>query len=119
MTQGEDEMPIMRQYKALKREAPEGCILLFRMGDFWEAFGEDAVRLSPIFGTTLARRNGVPMTGCAHWSLCKRMSSRLASGSVFALAEVVEFSKRGIPRREIVRIVTPGTFHDENKEEQK
>lgn len=100
-----EEMPIMKQYKRMKSEAPVGSILLFKMGDFWEAFGEDAVRLSPIFGTTLTMRGGVPMTGCPNWSIDERMHSKFASGFVFALAEVAEFNKRGIPRREIVRIV--------------
>ena len=51
-----DEKPIMRQYRRLKSEAPIGSILLFKMGDFLEALGDDAVRLSPIFGTTLTMR---------------------------------------------------------------
>ena len=103
-----DEMPIMRQYKALKREAPVGSILLVKMGDFYEAFGEDAVRLSPIFDTTLTRRGGVPMTGCPYWSIYERIYSLPASGSIFALAETVEFTKRGLCRREIVRVVKGG-----------
>lgn len=107
-----EEMPIMRQYKALKREAPCGSILLFLMGDFWEAFGDDAIRLSPIFGTTLTMRYGVAMTGCSKWSIHDRIRSRYASGAVFALAEVAEFTKRGIPRREIVRIIHGGTMED-------
>lgn len=103
-----EEMPIMRQYKALKHEAPVGSILLVRMGAFYEAFGEDAVRLSPIFGTPLTMRGGVPMTGCPYWSIHERMYSRFASGSTFALAETVEFTKRGLCRREIVRVVKGG-----------
>ena len=103
-----EEMPIMRQYRRLKSEASIGSILLFKMGDFWEVFGEDAVRLSPIFGTTLTMRGGTQMTGCPEWSLEERMHSKFASGSVFALAEVAEFNKRGIPRREITRIVKGG-----------
>ena len=103
-----DETPFMRQYKALKREAPVGSILLVKMGDFYEALGEDAVRLSPIFGTTLTRRGGLPMTGCPYWSIHERMHSRFASGSTFALAETVEFTKRGLCRREIVSIIKGG-----------
>ena len=108
MSQDKEEMLIMRQYKALKREAPVGTILLFKMGDFWEAFGEDAIRLSPIFGTALTQRGGTPMTSCPDWSIDERMSNRSAAGLVFAMAEAVEFSKRGIPRREITRIVKGG-----------
>ena len=105
-----NEMPIMRQYKALKREAPVGSILLVAIGDFYEAFGEDAVRLAPRFGTPLTRRGGVPMTGCCRSSLDTRMHSRFAGGVVFAIAEVMEgrHSHGGLLRREIVRIVNGG-----------
>ena len=105
-----EETPFMRQCKALKREAPEGSILLVRLGDFYEAFGEDAMRLSPMFGTTLTCRGGIPMTGC-HWlSLDSRIRSRYASGATFAVAETVEGPRtaRGLMRREIVRIVKGG-----------
>ena len=107
---GKEEMPIMRQYKALKREAPVGSILLLSMGDFFEAFGEDAVRLAPRFGTPLTRRGGVPMTGCHRSSLDTRMHSRFAGGAVFAIAEVMEGQRShgGLLRREITRIVNGG-----------
>lgn len=105
-----DEMPIMRQYKALKREAPAGSILLLSMGDFYEAFGDDAMILSPRFDTPLSMRGGVPMTGCHRFSLDTRMHSRFAGGLVFAIAEVMEdrHSHGGLLRREIVRIVNGG-----------
>lgn len=105
-----NEMPIMRQYKALKREAPAGSILLLSMGDFYEAFGDDAVILSPRFDTPLSMRGGVPMTGCHRFSLDTRMHSRFAGGLVFAIAEVMEdrYSHGGLLRREIVRIVNGG-----------
>ena len=105
-----EETPMMRQYKALKREAPAGSILLMLLGDFYGAFGEDAVRLSPIFGTTPTRRGGVPMTGCFRHALDVRMHSKFASGTVFAIAEVMEgrHSHGGVLRREIVRIVNGG-----------
>lgn len=105
-----EETPTIRQYKALKREAPEGSILLMLLGDFYEAFGEDAVRLSPIFGTTLTRRGGVPMTGCFRHSLDVRMHNKRAGGVVFAIVEAVEDPRPGsrLVRREIVRIVNGG-----------
>ena len=104
-----EETPTMRQYKALKREAPVGSILLMLLGDYYEAFGEDAVRLSPIFGTTLTRRGGVPMTGCFRHSLDVRIHSKFAGRAVFAIAEAVEDPRPGrLVRREIVRIVNGG-----------
>ena len=48
--------PMMRQYLAIKREVPEGAIVMFRLGDFYEMFGEDAVVASPILGATLTHR---------------------------------------------------------------
>ena len=53
--------PMMRQYLAMKREIPEGAILMFRLGDFYEMFAEDAQRASPVLGATLTQRNGMPM----------------------------------------------------------
>ena len=105
-----NEMPIMRQYKALKREAPVGSILLLSMGDFYEAFGDDAMILSPRFGTPLSMRGGVPMTGCHRSSIDTRMHNRFAGGLVFAIADVMEGrrSHGGLLRREIVRIVNGG-----------
>lgn len=105
-----NEMPIMRQYKALKREAPVGSILLLSMGDFYEAFGEDAVRLAPRFDTPLSMRGGVPVTGCHRLSLDTRMRSKFAGGVVFAIAEAMEGrrSHGRLLRREIVRIVNGG-----------
>lgn len=105
-----EETPTIRQYKALKREAPAGSILLMLLGDFYEAFGEDAVRLSPMFGTTLTMRGGIPMTGCFRHSLDVRIHSKFAGGAVFAIAEAVEDPRlcRGLMRREIVRIVNGG-----------
>ena len=89
-----DESPIMRQYKALKREAPKGSILLVSIGYFYEAFGEDAVRLSPIFGTSLTKRRGVPLTGCPRHSIDVYVHNKRATGTVFAIAEVAEDQPR-------------------------
>ena len=56
-----DELtPMQRQYLALKREVPPGAILMFRLGDFYEMFGEDAVVASPILGATLTHRGNQP-----------------------------------------------------------
>ena len=52
----EELTPMQRQYRAIKRELPPGAILMFRLGDFYEMFGEDAVTASPILGATLTQR---------------------------------------------------------------
>lgn len=114
-----DDMPMMRQYKALKREVPAGAILMFRLGDFYEMFGEDAVIASPILGATLAKRGKHPMCGVPFHAINAYLKKLIETGRTVALADVVEESKSGnIPRREITRIVTPATFEDEGEEEQ-
>lgn len=113
------DTPLMCQYLALKRELPEGTILMFRLGDFYEAFGEDAVVASPIMGATLACRGKRPMCGVPFHAIDKYIAKLVKVGKSVALSEAVEAVGDGVPRREITRIVTPGTFNDENKEEQK
>jgi DNA mismatch repair ATPase MutS len=61
--------PFVRQYLALKREIPRGAILMFRLGDFYEMFGEDAIVASPILGATLTHRNDQPMCGVPYHAL--------------------------------------------------
>ncbi len=104
-----EETPMIRQYKHLKCEAPLGSLLLFRLGDFFEAFGDDAVRLSAAFDVPCGLRGGVSMAGClcdSFWELARRLT---ASGIVFVIAEEME-SRAGsrLPRREIVRTVKGG-----------
>ena len=60
---------MQRQYRAIKRELPPGAILMFRLGDFYEMFGEDAVVASPILGATLTQRNGAPLCGVPYHAL--------------------------------------------------
>ncbi len=108
--------PAMRQFMAAKKEAPEDAILLFRMGDFYEIFFEDAQIAAPLMDVVLTRRNGVPMCGVPYHALQVYVAKLLATGRKVAIAEQVEDPKqaKGLVRREITRVITPGTVLDED-----
>lgn len=111
----EELTPMQRQYLALKREVPPGAILMFRLGDFYEMFGEDAVVASPILGATLTHRGAQPMCGVPHHALNSYLAKLIRAGKTAALCEQVEDPKlvKGLVRREITRIVTPGTVTED------
>ena len=101
--------PLMRQFLALKREIPTGVILLFRLGDFYETFGEDATVSAPILGTTLTVRNGRPMCGFPAYRLDTFLAKFIRVGKTVAIADCAEDAhKGGLTRREITRIISPG-----------
>lgn len=102
--------PMMQQWQACKQSAKE-ALLLFRMGDFYEAFYEDAEVLAEALDLTLTKRQGTPMAGVP-WHTCESYIDRLvAKGYKVAIAEQTEDPKqaKGLVKREIVRFVTPGT----------
>lgn len=111
--------PMMAQYRALKERDPD-ALLLFRMGDFYEMFGEDAERAAPLLGLALTTRdkgpNAVPMAGFPHPALESYLAKIVSAGQRAAVCEQVEDPKvaKGLVRREVVRVVTPGTLTDEN-----
>ena len=107
--------PMMRQYLALKHEIPPGAILMFRLGDFYEMFGEDAVTASPILGATLTHRGDQPMCGVPYHALNSYLAKLIRAGKTAALCDQVEDPKtaKGLVRREITRIVTPGTVTED------
>ena len=115
MAAGSELTPMMRQYLALKREIPEGAILMFRLGDFYEMFGEDAILAAPILGATLTHRNAQPMCGVPHHALSTYLAKLIRAGKTAALCDQVEDPKtaKGLVRREITRIVTPGTVTED------
>src|SRR5574344_3062595 len=107
--------PVMRQYLAIKREVPRGAILMFRLGDFYEMFGEDAVVAAPILGATLTRRGSQPMCGIPYHALNAYLAKAIRAGKTVALVNQVEDPKtaKGLVRREVTRIVTPGTVTED------
>ena len=113
----EELTPMMRQYRNIKNTLPSGAILMFRLGDFYEMFGEDAVVASPVLGATLTKRNGMPMCGIPYHALDAYLAKLIRAGKTAALCEQVEDPrtvKSGqIVRREVTRIVTPGTVTED------
>src|SRR4051794_13150553 len=110
--------PMMQQYRELKARDPD-ALLLFRMGDFYEMFGEDAERASVLLGLSLTTRdkgpNAVPMAGFPHPALESYLAKLVQAGQRAAVCEQVEDPKlaKGLVKREVVRVVTPGTLTDE------
>ena len=109
--------PMQRQYRAIKRELPPGAILMFRLGDFYEMFGEDAVVASPILGATLTQRAGQQMCGIPYHALDAYLAKLIRAGKTAALCDQMEdprtVQKGAIVRREVTRIVTPGTVTED------
>jgi DNA mismatch repair protein MutS len=125
-TQNIVETPLMKQYYAIKAKNPD-AILLFRVGDFYETFGEDAIRTSGILGITLTRRaNGaasfVELAGFPHHALDNYLPRLVRAGQRVAICEQLEDPKlaKKIVKRGITELVTPGvTYNDhvlENRE---
>jgi DNA mismatch repair protein MutS len=106
---------MMAQYLAIKKEHP-GVILFFRMGDFYEMFGEDAVIAAKAMNIALTTRDKgsespMPMCGVPHHALMSYLPRMINKGLSVAICEQVEDPKtaKGVVKREVVRIVTPGT----------
>ena len=112
------ETPLMIQYKEIKAENRDS-ILFFRLGDFYEMFFEDAVIASKELGITLTSRNKekdqeVPLAGIPYHSAASYISKLVKKGYKVAICEQVEDPKtaKGIVKREVVRVITPGTVID-------
>ncbi|PTN08714.1 DNA mismatch repair protein MutS [Mangrovibacterium marinum] len=114
------ETPLMKQYYAIKGKHPD-AILLFRVGDFYETFGEDAVRAAEILGITLTRRaNGsasfVELAGFPHHALDTYLPKLVRAGQRVAICEQLEDPKmtKKIVKRGITELVTPGVSINDN-----
>lgn len=107
--------PMMKQYKEIKDKYKDS-ILLFRMGDFYEVFFEDAKVVSNILGLTLTKRAGTPMAGVPYHAIDTYLARLIKSGKKIAICDQVENPKtaKGIVKREVTQVITPGTIA-ENK----
>ena len=115
-TSGAEERitPMMRQYREAKAALPPDAVLLFRLGDFYEEFFEDAERVSKVLELVLTKRQGYPMCGFPYHALETYLPRLIAAGLKVGIAEQMEDPKlaQGIVKRQITRIVTPGTVTD-------
>jgi len=116
--------PLMRQYWDIK-SAHEDKILLFRMGDFFEMFFDDAKKAAPILGIALTQRNKksedeTPMCGMPHHSIAGPINKLLKQGLKIAICDQIEDPKmaKGIVKRAVTRVLTPGMVYDPETLEQ-
>lgn len=106
--------PMMAQYRRIKGELPKDALLLFRLGDFYEMFFEDAVSCSQILGLTLTKRNGIPMCGMPYHAANNYISRILKAGHKVAVCDQTEEAKPGkLVQREVTAILSPGTHFDD------
>ncbi|OGP68672.1 MAG: DNA mismatch repair protein MutS [Deltaproteobacteria bacterium RBG_19FT_COMBO_43_11] len=111
--------PAMKQYVEIKGKYPD-CILLYRMGDFYEMFFEDAEVAAPVLEITLTSRNkgkedSVPLCGFPYHAASAYIAKLVEKGFKVAICEQVEDPKKakGIVKREVIRVITPGLVLDE------
>jgi DNA mismatch repair protein MutS len=117
---GSEPTPMMQQYRRFKQDHPDS-ILLFRMGDFYETFYEDAKEASRILGLTLTRRNNgsadeIPLAGLPYHALDTYLARLVKAGRKVAICEQMEPPQKGkkIVRREVVQVISPGTILSED-----
>jgi DNA mismatch repair protein MutS len=110
------ETPLMRQYNQIKQKYPD-AILLFRVGDFYETFGDDAIKASQILGIVLTKRaNGsashIELAGFPHHSLDSYLPKLVRAGQRVAICDQLEDPKltKKIVKRGVTELVSPGSF---------
>ena len=115
-----NDTPLMKQYYAFKAKYPE-AMLLFRVGDFYETYGEDAVKASGILGIVLTRRSSamaqsVELAGFPHHALDTYLPKLVRAGLKVAVCEQLEDPKtaKGLVKRGVVELVTPGVTYNDN-----
>ena len=107
------QTPMMAQYLAMRKSLPADVLLLFRLGDFYEMFFEDAKTAAPILNVALTKRGGTPMCGIPHHAAQGYLARLLKAGKRVALAEQTSDPKPGkLVEREISRILSPGSIDD-------
>lgn len=112
---GSELTPMMAQYQAIRRSLPADIILLYRLGDFYEMFFEDAKSAAPILNVALTKRHLVPMCGIPWHAAESYIARLLKAGKRVAIAEQTSDPKPGkLVEREISRILTAGSIDDLN-----
>jgi DNA mismatch repair protein MutS len=122
---GAMETPLMKQYNAIKAKYP-GALLLFRVGDFYETFGEDAIAASKVLDIVLTKRgNGsaseIELAGFPHHSLDVYLPKLVRAGHRVAICDQLEDPRfvKGIVKRGVTELVTPGVSYNDNVLERK
>jgi DNA mismatch repair protein MutS len=112
--------PLMKQYQSAKRQHPD-AIMFFRMGDFYETFYEDAKIASRVLGIALTSRDKdsgqpIPLAGFPHHAIDTYLAKFVKAGYKIAICEQMEDPRKakGIVKREVIRVVTPGTITEPN-----
>ncbi|MBE9460633.1 DNA mismatch repair protein MutS [Dyadobacter subterraneus] len=119
MAKEQKETPLNKQYNQIKAKYP-GALLLFRVGDFYETFGEDAIRASKILGIVLTRRNNggshEELAGFPHHSLDNYLPKLVRAGERVAICDQLEdpSTAKGIVKRGVTELVTPGVSMNDN-----
>ncbi|MEC5394071.1 DNA mismatch repair protein MutS [Bergeyella sp. RCAD1439] len=119
MAKAKKETPLMAQYNSIKAKYPD-AVLLFRVGDFYETFGQDAVKTSQVLGIVLTKRNNgdshTELAGFPHHSIDSYLPKLVRAGLRVAICDQLEDPKmvKGIVKRGVTELVTPGvTFNDQ------
>jgi len=125
MASGSSETPLMKQYNAIKVKYP-GALLLFRVGDFYETFGEDAIKASKVLDIVLTKRgNGsaseIELAGFPHHALDSYLPKLVRAGHRVAICDQLEDPRfvKGIVKRGVTELVTPGVSFNDNVLERK
>ena len=107
--------PMLEQYRRIKQQQ-QGNILFFRLGDFYEMFGEDALEVSALLNLTLTSRTGLPMCGVPYHAARSYIARLLKLGKKVAICEQLTQPAKGqkVIEREVVEVITPGTTVDED-----
>jgi len=105
--------PMMQQYRRVKSQIPDDALLLFRLGDFYEMFFDDAKTVAGLLHLTLTARNGVPMCGIPHHAAESYIGRLLRQGKKVAICDQLEDAKPGkLVNRDITQILSPGAHFD-------
>jgi DNA mismatch repair protein MutS len=105
--------PMMQQYQSIRRTLPEGTLLLFRLGDFYELFFEDAKVAAPILNVALTKRNGMPMCGVPFHAAEGYVGRLIKAGHRVAICDQTSEPQPGrIVERQVSQIISPGTVSD-------
>lgn len=106
--------PMMAQYRRIKADLPKDALLLFRLGDFYEMFFEDAQTGAQLLNLALTQRNGIPMCGLPYHAAPGYLSRLLKHGRKVAICDQTEDARPGkLVQREVTAILSPGTHFDE------